>query len=506
MSGRIVVFPFHGQGHLFPCTELCFRLASRNHNITLLLPSPAFSSSALHRHPHIQISFLQEEEDEEEKKQQGPPPPPFPPNPRLTTEPLLRFLHRQQEPICAAIVDVMMSWSIETFSEFKIPTFSFFTSGACSAAMELGLWKLHPLNPTLPGQPQIIKIPGLPEGINLTLADLHHQPPTPPPHSSHQPRPPPPHSSHQPRPPPPHTSHQPRPPPPQRGFPPGPPPPSAPGPGRPPPWLAETEGAVALMMNTCDDLERPFLEYLGKEMGRPVWGVGPLLPAKYWGAAEWAVHDREIRSGPKRESNVSEEEVSHWLDRQQRGSVIYAAFGTEVGPSKGELEGLAVALEKSNRPFIWAIQEESEFFPTSEEEERNGKGLFIRGWAPQLMILSHPSTGGFVTHCGWNSITEALGRGVPLLAWPIRGDQHYNAKLVSGHLKVGLMVRSTGDGATTVTSDDIIRGIERLMADDELRSRAGSFRSIFECGFPSSSEASLDAFTDHVHGISQQTS
>ncbi|RWR86607.1 scopoletin glucosyltransferase-like protein [Cinnamomum micranthum f. kanehirae] len=449
MSGRIVVFPFHGQGHLFPCTELCFRLAARNHNITLLLPSPAFSSSALHNHPHIQISFLQEEEDEGENKQQGPPPPPFPPNPALTTEPLLRFLHRHQDPICAAIVDVMMSWSIETFSEFKIPTFSFFTSGACSAAMEFGLWKLHPLNPTLSGQPQIIKIPSLPESVSLTLADLHHQPPPPPLHSRHQHRPPPPHAATR------------------------------------PVWLHPREGFHPVRL----------LRLLRDRGGR----------RRGW----QKLRAREIRSGPKRESNVSEEEVSQWLDQQQRGSVIYVAFGTEVGPSKGELEGLAVALEKSNRPFIWTIQdteEDSEFFPTSEEEERKGKGLFIRGWAPQLMILSHPSTGGFVTHCGWNSITEALGRGVPLLAWPIRGDQHYNAKLVSGHLKVGLMVRSTGDGATTVTSDDIIRGIEKLMADDETRSRAASIRSIFECGFPSSSEASLDAFTDHVHGISQQNS
>ncbi|PQQ08352.1 UDP-glucose flavonoid 3-O-glucosyltransferase 7-like isoform X2 [Prunus yedoensis var. nudiflora] len=33
------------------------------------------------------------------------------------------------------------------------------------------------------------------------------------------------------------------------------------------------------------------------------------------------------------------------------------------------------------------------------------KGLLIRGWAPQVLILEHQAMGAFVTHCGWNSIS-----------------------------------------------------------------------------------------------------
>ncbi|WOH15099.1 hypothetical protein DCAR_0934636 [Daucus carota subsp. sativus] len=43
-----------------------------------------------------------------------------------------------------------------------------------------------------------------------------------------------------------------------------------------------------------------------------------------------------------------------------------------------------------------------------KEFNKNGKGLILKGWAPQLLILQHPSTGGFLTHCGSNSVMEAV--------------------------------------------------------------------------------------------------
>jgi UDP:flavonoid glycosyltransferase YjiC (YdhE family) len=44
-----------------------------------------------------------------------------------------------------------------------------------------------------------------------------------------------------------------------------------------------------------------------------------------------------------------------------------------------------------------------------------GHGLLIRGWAPQVLILSHAAVGGFVTHCGWNSTMEAITAGLPVV-------------------------------------------------------------------------------------------
>lgn len=67
---------------------------------------------------------------------------------------------------------------------------------------------------------------------------------------------------------------------------------------------------------------------------------------------------------------------------------------------------------------------------------------------------------------------EAIGRGIPTLAWPRRGDQFYNAKSIEHHLKVGYIISKKDDGSEIITKDDIIEGIESLMGDEEVHERA----------------------------------
>ncbi|XVF71126.1 hypothetical protein PTKIN_Ptkin12aG0010700 [Pterospermum kingtungense] len=44
-------------------------------------------------------------------------------------------------------------------------------------------------------------------------------------------------------------------------------------------------------------------------------------------------------------------------------------------------------------------------------------------WAPQVAILSHHAIGGFVSHCGWNSMLESIWFGVPITTWPLYAEQ-----------------------------------------------------------------------------------
>ncbi|XP_009788775.1 probable UDP-glucosyl transferase 73B6 [Nicotiana sylvestris] len=501
--GDILVLPFYGQGHLFPCMELCKKFTSFNFKVTLIIPSHLSSSIPPHLRHHSLIQVV------EISATSTPPPlhkavelPALPPKQKGHGFMHGPFSHHHQQlgqgidtflserrngsgqtrPICAA-VDVMMSWSKEIFVKYEIPFVSFFTSGACAAAMEFAAWKNH-ADEVKPGEIRIL--PGLPESMALSYSDIKRNRHGPGHHRGGGP------------------NRQNEPSGPPGGVEDGPP-----KPGQKPRWLDEVEGSIALLINTCHDLEGPFIDYVANQIEKPLWGVGPLLPETYWKSTSSILHDHEVRSN--RQSNFTEEKVMQWLNSKPQGSVIYVSFGSEVGPSLVEYAQLADALEASNHPFIWVIQagsgrpgpppvlfgddqQEEGYYPNVLDERIGNKGLIIRGWAPQLLILSHPSTGGFLSHCGWNSTMEAIGRGIPILAWPIRGDQFHDAKLVANYLKMGHMILLSDDPGEMVKKDDIVQGIDKMMKDEGVHKQAMALRSIFQSDYPESSMCSLKSF------------
>ncbi|KAG9131569.1 hypothetical protein Leryth_015117 [Lithospermum erythrorhizon] len=67
-----------------------------------------------------------------------------------------------------------------------------------------------------------------------------------------------------------------------------------PGGGKRTPWWEEVERSTVLLFNTCDDLEELIIKYISDQIGKPVYGVGPLLPEQYWKSAGSLVHDHEF--------------------------------------------------------------------------------------------------------------------------------------------------------------------------------------------------------------------
>jgi scopoletin glucosyltransferase len=78
-----------------------------------------------------------------------------------------------------------------------------------------------------------------------------------------------------------------------------------------------------------------------------------------------------------------------------------------------------------------------------ERNIENNKGFIIRRWAPQVMIQSHTAVGAFMTHCGWKSTIEAVSAGIPMITWPMQGEQFYNEKLITVVRGIGVEVGAT---------------------------------------------------------------
>ncbi|EAY84948.1 hypothetical protein OsI_06312 [Oryza sativa Indica Group] len=171
--------------------------------------------------------------------------------------------------------------------------------------------------------------------------------------------------------------------------------------------------------------------------------------------------------------------VTTWLDAMDTDSVIYVNFGSLARKVPKYLFEVGHGLEDTGRPFLWVVKESEVATPEVQEwlsalEARVARrGLVVRGWAPQLAILSHRAVGGFVTHCGWNSMLESIAHGVPVVTWPHFSDQFLNERLAVDVLGVGVPVGVTtpvllfGDEAMAVTRGDVARAVTALMDGGE---------------------------------------
>ncbi|XP_040941859.1 UDP-glycosyltransferase 71K1-like [Gossypium hirsutum] len=104
--------------------------------------------------------------------------------------------------------------------------------------------------------------------------------------------------------------------------------------------------------------------------------------------------------------------------------------------------------------------------PEGFVERIQGKGMMIYGWAPQVEILAHKAIGGFVSHCGWNSILESLWFGVPMVTWPMYAEQKLNVFKMMKELELAVELRLDYEQLKVddvVMADEIEKAVKQVM-------------------------------------------
>ncbi|KAL5540293.1 hypothetical protein UlMin_042776 [Ulmus minor] len=184
------------------------------------------------------------------------------------------------------------------------------------------------------------------------------------------------------------------------------------------------------------------------------------------------------------DANQEKHECLSWLDKQPSGSVMFLCFGSMGVFSVKQLKEMAMALENTGQRFLWVVRTPppkndksygiiGEILDESFLERTRDRGLVVQNWAPQLAVLSHDSVGGFVTHCGWNSVLESVSCGVPMVAWPLYAEQKMNRVYLVEEMKLALAIKESEDGF--VSSGELEERVRELMESEngrELRERA----------------------------------
>ncbi|KAG6498261.1 anthocyanidin 3-O-glucosyltransferase 2-like [Zingiber officinale] len=230
---------------------------------------------------------------------------------------------------------------------------------------------------------------------------------------------------------------------------------------------SEVKGIV---INTFTDVEPATLRALEEGLctpGRrtpPVYSVGPLI-------------------SPEEGEKDRQHECVAWLDGQPARSVVFLCFGTGGCFSAEQVREIAAGLERSGRRFLWVVRVATDevifgtlrpadakledVLPEGFLERTKTRGMVWPSWVPQVEILAHRAVGGFVTHCGWNSILESLRYGIPMLGWPLYSEQHLNAVVMAEEMGVALQLKVERAKRNFVKAEDLERGVKTLIGESE---------------------------------------
>ncbi|RWV90847.1 hypothetical protein GW17_00046915, partial [Ensete ventricosum] len=223
--------------------------------------------------------------------------------------------------------------------------------------------------------------------------------------------------------------------------------------------LAEAEkGSLGVVVNSFAEMEEAYAEHYHKVGSIRSWFVGPVAlanaDAKGLGA----------RGGDDPVAAANRGRCLSWLDAKEPMSVVYVCFGSWSHFRGEQLREMALGLEAAGHPFLWVVRDDGdEWMPDGFERRVAGRGLVVRGWAPQVAILAHAAVGGFVTHCGWNSVLEGVTAGLPMVTWPLSTEQFINEKLVVGVLRTGVRAAER-PGSTAEEERPLVGAVELAKA------------------------------------------
>ncbi|XP_057779193.1 UDP-glycosyltransferase 86A1-like [Salvia miltiorrhiza] len=253
------------------------------------------------------------------------------------------------------------------------------------------------------------------------------------------------------------------------------------------------KSADFILCNTVEELEADTISALQQK--QPFYAIGPLFPADF--------ATKSIARSLMPEANSAD-----WLNSRPPRSVLYVSFGSLAKTDRNVIAQVAGGLLLSGVNFIWVVRPGmvdsgggggGGVLPEGFEDMTRKRGLMVP-WCSQNEVLSNPAIGGFLTHCGWNSILESVWCGVPIICYPLFTDQITNRKLVVDDWKVGI---NLCEGEGIINKEEVAEKIEFVMSEkrsEEMRQQMEKVRRTLEnaTSVDGSSERNFDRFVEDV--------
>ncbi|WVZ50358.1 hypothetical protein U9M48_001617 [Paspalum notatum var. saurae] len=217
------------------------------------------------------------------------------------------------------------------------------------------------------------------------------------------------------------------------------------------------ERCAVAAMKSCPEWEPDAFPLAAALLGKPLVPLG-LVPPSLDGGARGGRARRRPRHAVAGRAAATVGAVRHAGER-----------GAAAGGAGGGVADVSAAADDG-------------VLPAGFEERTRGRGLVATRWVPQFAVLAHGAVGGFLTHCGRNSLVEGILYGHPLVMLAIFADQGPNARLMEKR-KVGVLVaRDEDDGSfdrhgvagrhdTRSVFVENAKKVQQVVADEELQEK-----------------------------------
>ncbi|KAL9229424.1 hypothetical protein vseg_004890 [Gypsophila vaccaria] len=270
-----------------------------------------------------------------------------------------------------------------------------------------------------------------------------------------------------------------------------------------------------ILVNSFPELESFTIQALNEMDNVPtIYPVGPVLSLNNRG-------DSKPRDG---NNGTDEDAIISWLDAQPESSVVFLCFGSMGCFEADQVKEIADGLDRSGYRFLWSLRKpvtaesfgdktrpsENEIYEAALPEgfmDRTAHRGKIIPWAPQATVLAHKAIGGFVSHCGWNSVLESLWFGVPIATWPMYSEQQLIAFTLVRELELAVEINldyrwDFKKGIYLVTAKEIETGVQKVMdLDDQLRRKMRDMSEKSKKALEADGGSSYESLTRFISAI-----
>jgi UDP:flavonoid glycosyltransferase YjiC (YdhE family) len=216
------------------------------------------------------------------------------------------------------------------------------------------------------------------------------------------------------------------------------------------PWAATNEQQASLLWSlwcrtVCTGMEAVLARLLWCQRARTRWSrslpilreqdlyPSPYMPRHIIGCTSAALEFPNLPRAPlfhmvgpalPGRANPIPADLQAWLDAQGDKPIIYVAFGTMFRHTVASVRKLEAELASLDVAVLWSLPAQHH---AALQQHPRPSHWRVEPFVPQVSLLRSGRLAAFVTHCGSNSVYEALLCGIPMVCCPGMADQPANA-------------------------------------------------------------------------------